>query len=626
MEPITHWTQDKVEKVAEDEYEVTFKLSIVFCQGTYEERMSQTSACVERIRPYVDRAVIIVDESVSEESKKWLEEQGCEVYVHPWEDSMVRMRNQYLKRCEHGDWVIVSDPDELFCKKFCEDVRRIIEKAEAEGIGLLLINSHDTTYMKDEPPSETVSDFFKNLIFKYEEGVVYEGVGEIKEVHETLKLPPNTKVSKLPPEYYYEHIKYWHEVFERAARNVFLGGGGNNVGGINTAWVPLRELCYELGLDNWPKTREYLRKGGIDSRLKEWLWDNRSEGYNFMHEMMEFGRWYFEYLHPEEAEFDDGRVWEAILELEPGSPPEVARYIHQCYQEILGRPADQEGLDVYGKAILEDRLKREDLPTVLKQSQEYMRKHAPEAQESVRLKVPVNVDVRLSEDLAFQGLMRSETWLNIKTKLELAKKWEALMSIPRKVETGGSGADVAPVSAQDPMIKSFIEYAPPETYSHVLNIGAGAGEEAAALEELGYKVTGITFGADNVRYAKEHFDIDLVEMDMHNLQVPDAVFDAVFTSQTFEHSFAPWLVVLELRRVLRDGGIVFMEVPDPDEKEHLYTIWHTSVLYSEQVEALFWKAGFKLVGKPTKDTFVFEKLPDDSFEMWGYVKIIMERL
>jgi len=339
---------------------------IVACIGVYGERVDQAIVGIKRLRPHVDRYVVIVDESVTEEQKQKLRELGCEVYFHPWEDSTVKMRNQYLQKVQTDDWVIVHDPDEWFNEQFCKDVRRLCERAEQEGIDLLLINAHDIMYKEDGTKEENVSTFFKNLIFRKRLGTHYEGVGTEKVLHETLIIPGLQRTVKLPPDkYWYEHVKYWYEVWERAARNVFIAGGGNNAGERNPSWKPLRKICDELGLDTWPKAREYFRKGNIDPRLKEWLWENRFEGFDYDHEELEFGRWYFEYLHPEEAKFPDGRVWKPVFEVDPNSPAGIMKYVEKCYLEVLGRHADQEGKEAYTKAILEGRIRKEDLPDIL---------------------------------------------------------------------------------------------------------------------------------------------------------------------------------------------------------------------------------------------------------------------
>lgn len=210
--------------------------------------------------------------------------------------------------------------------------------------------------------------------------------------------------------------------------------------------------------------------------------------------------------------------------------------------------------------------------------------------------------------------------------LRLAEKWDKLLNVARKVETGGVGLDQSPPNDFIPYVDAFAQYAPPEQYPRILDVGAGSGAETHILQKKGYTVTGITYGKDNVAYAKEHFGIDLIEMDMHSLDFPDASFDGAFTVQTFEHTFAPWLFVIELRRVLRDGGIVFIDVPDPDDDAQLRTIWHTSVLYPNQLKALFWKAGFNEVADRTQKhrvQLLFGKLPDGTFQMWSYVKWIV---
>jgi len=395
---------------------------LCFYQGTYGERINQTLESVRRIAPYVDRVIIIVDESVTEEQREELRKRGYEVYFEPWKDSTVEMRNAALKRIQTDDWVITADPDEFFNDQFCRDVRKICENAEREGVDLLLINSHDILYQPDGTKNETVSTFFKNLIFKKRLGTHYEGVGQAKVLHEQLIIPGMRGVRKLDPnKYWYEHVKYWHEVWERAARNVFIAGGGNNAGEKNPSWRPLREICESLGIKTWPQLREYMRKGNVDMRLKEWMWENRFEGFDYDHEEMEMGRWYFEYLHPEEAKFPDGRVWKPVFEVDPDSPAGIMKYVEKCYLEVLGRHADQKGKEAYTKAILEGRIRKEDLPNILRRSREYMEKEGI-APERVRMQIPVNVDIGVTPEMFVEALRRSTMfWIEIKPQLDVGK-------------------------------------------------------------------------------------------------------------------------------------------------------------------------------------------------------------
>jgi len=288
-----------------DEYRQNFgerKGQVVFCQGTYEERMPQTKECIRRVKPgkHVDRAVIIVDETVTNESKKWLIDHGCEVHVEKWVDSMVKMRNAYLSKLNDGDLCVVSDPDELFCENLCADFHTINDPAAKNGYGLLLVASHDVTTDLDGTVHRNISGFHKNLIYRYRPGVNYSGIGEIKEVHEVLNLPEGTNTWTLPDQYYYEHLKTEEEVLERSFRNVYMAGGGLNSGTKNPHWEPLRGITKRLGLNNWTGVRAYLRKGKIDKSLLDWIRNAKNlKGTDYLNETNQCYN-YYKAIHPDE--------------------------------------------------------------------------------------------------------------------------------------------------------------------------------------------------------------------------------------------------------------------------------------------------------------------------------------
>lgn len=342
---------------------------IVACVSIYDERVEQAIKGIENLRPNVDKYVVIADKSVTDVQKLKLRILGCEVHVCPFEDNLMLLHNQCLDKCQEGDWAIIYDPDEFFNDQFCRDVREICGKASEEEIDMLLVNVHDVLFDEKGTKTEKLSWFYKNLIFRKREGVRYTSDSEMKKIHESLQLPSGASVMKLDKEkYWYHHEKQWHEVWERAARNVFICGGGHDLGTQNPFWRPLREICNELGLDTWAKARAYFRKGNIDPRLKMWLWFTRYDGYLYQREMMEFGRWYFEYLHPEEAE-----GWK-LMGLVKGSVIEVTWYVEETYETILGRNADEKGKENYVKAILNGKILREDLPNILRASEEYQQK------------------------------------------------------------------------------------------------------------------------------------------------------------------------------------------------------------------------------------------------------------
>ena len=344
---------------------------IVYCQGTYDERVGQTLEAIKRLgKPNVDRVVIITDQSVSDDQEQQLRDAGAEVYKHQWNDNFPEMRNHYLEKVQDGDWVIVSDPDEWFGEKFATDVRKLCAEADERGIRLLLINSHDQSIVDGEITCDNKSSYYKNLVFKYKPGTRYEGVGTCKTVHERLIQTAMGSEAKLPDEYFYTHRKEQWEVWERATRNLWASGGGNNVGDRNPSWKKLKEIAAGLGINDWRGLRDYMRKGDIDSKLREWLHENRQMGYDWQNEMVDAWRWYFVYLHPEENV--DG--------LQPLPAKDVRSdemaFVEAAYMKILGRHADTEGKEHYSDMLSRGEITRQDLINALANSEEAKRKVA----------------------------------------------------------------------------------------------------------------------------------------------------------------------------------------------------------------------------------------------------------
>jgi hypothetical protein len=352
-------------------------LTIIYTQGSYGERFEETKQCVERVQPYVDHVIIVYDD-YADEQIKWLLNRGVKAFHHPWEDNFPLMRNQLLDHAREVDphaWVLTSDPDELFSESLMRNIRNVLTDAWANGFNQLGVNSHDVDVKADGTRDLRVSNFFKMLIFKLDAGqVYYVGVGLCRTVHETLCGDWHPKA--LSTEYYYEHIKYEskQEVWERGIRNFWIAGGGNNVGAVlpngkpNTPWFTLHAITDRLGLKRWRDVREYMRRGNIDAELKQWLIEYRdwNEVPEMASELREAFKWY-QFLHPDELRGFESRPQSPIK----GSWGELRDYVDQCYREVLGRNSDDQGREGYAQAILQGNIKREDLPNILRQSEEY---------------------------------------------------------------------------------------------------------------------------------------------------------------------------------------------------------------------------------------------------------------
>ncbi len=181
------------------------------------------------------------------------------------------------------------------------------------------------------------------------------------------------------------------------------------------------------------------------------------------------------------------------------------------------------------------------------------------------------------------------------SKIDMNKIWNVYLSIAKKTETDGVGNDHADISTFKHVVDGFSKYIPQDKYPNVLDLGCGDGGETKTLLDKGYNVIGITLGADNVRMAKESYEIDLIETDMNILNFKPNSFDAIYSVHSFEHVFSPFITCLEMWRVLRVGGRCCISIPDPDANNSYDGLWHYNLLYTNQIIKMFEMCGFTTI-------------------------------
>ncbi|MBA7682074.1 hypothetical protein ES703_90420 [subsurface metagenome] len=411
-------------------------MKLAFCQSTFKDDFDDTVLCVERVSPYVDFTVIAFDETLTAKQLGWLSDNVEKYNLHlapfVWADDMPAMRNVYLEEAKRlgADWVCASDPDELYSEDLAKNLRRLIEEHDMQGYNLLPVHVHDQfenvewldelDLLKETPGGYRETDFWKPiLIFKVYPDTHYEGVGVEKNVHETLKSSTTWKSKNLPKKYYYTHRKSALRIWRNAARNMFIGGGGDNVGQINPYWSTLRTLLSNIDVGSWGEFERFVEEGTDEPSFHKWLFDAlQAPPTNWGTETRETAKWYFTFhknqITPEIRE---------RLENPPKMTPEIEmeNFVTRTYFQVLGRHPDEEGRKNYVKALLEGRLKPEGLVAILRQSPEFRQKtRLTEPVEIVPIRVPVDVNVRLSEDLFIEALKKSKIyWDIIKPKMDI---------------------------------------------------------------------------------------------------------------------------------------------------------------------------------------------------------------
>jgi SAM-dependent methyltransferase len=125
----------------------------------------------------------------------------------------------------------------------------------------------------------------------------------------------------------------------------------------------------------------------------------------------------------------------------------------------------------------------------------------------------------------------------------------------------------------------------------VLDVGCGQGVAMDKFRDLSLEAVGITLGADgDLCRAK---DLDVREMDQNFMTFADNEFDLLWCRHVLEHSIAPLFTLSEYRRVLKPGGLAYVEVPAPDTSaRHETNPNHYGVLPLSAWFNLFSRAGF----------------------------------
>lgn len=132
---------------------------------------------------------------------------------------------------------------------------------------------------------------------------------------------------------------------------------------------------------------------------------------------------------------------------------------------------------------------------------------------------------------------------------------------------------------------------------YVLDVGCGQGIALRRFSERGIAALGIGLGGD-VRICRDA-GFEVVEMDQSFLDLAPGSFDFIWARHVLEHSPFPLFTLAEYRRVLRAGGMAYVEVPAPDtDAHHERNPNHYTVLAQSAWISLFGRAGLPLAADP----------------------------
>jgi SAM-dependent methyltransferase len=135
-------------------------------------------------------------------------------------------------------------------------------------------------------------------------------------------------------------------------------------------------------------------------------------------------------------------------------------------------------------------------------------------------------------------------------------------------------------SAMNRMVECIEKYLNKKKHYYVLDFGSfiNTGQVAHHRELLaGYNchITGVDIQAGR--------NVDVQMTKPYSIPMPSNSQDVVITGQVFEHIPFPWVSMLEIARVLKPGGFLFLTAPSRGHRHSTYDCWR---YYPDSMRAL----------------------------------------
>lgn len=161
----------------------------------------------------------------------------------------------------------------------------------------------------------------------------------------------------------------------------------------------------------------------------------------------------------------------------------------------------------------------------------------------------------------------------------------------------------------------FTQYPVPHA-ALVLDVGCGQGVALRHFVERGCRPVGITLNPTDVDVCQKQ-GYTVAQMDQSFLAFDDATFDIVWARHVVEHSIFPYFTLSEFARVLKPGGLLYLEVPGAETTyKHELNVNHYSILSHTMWLSLLERSGFH-TSEAQKYFLKSAEGPDEYWAFWG---------
>jgi 2-polyprenyl-3-methyl-5-hydroxy-6-metoxy-1,4-benzoquinol methylase len=148
--------------------------------------------------------------------------------------------------------------------------------------------------------------------------------------------------------------------------------------------------------------------------------------------------------------------------------------------------------------------------------------------------------------------------------------------------------------------------------TNLLDIGCAQGFFLFSASKAGYTTKGIEISQDAAEYARREFDLDIEAKPFEELRFAENHFDVVTLWQVLEHVPYPLMVLKEVHRILKPGGLLVVSTPNIEgiPAKILRKRWwdikrlHVNQFSTKTLRDILQNAGFKNISSASYKGFV----------------------
>lgn len=138
---------------------------------------------------------------------------------------------------------------------------------------------------------------------------------------------------------------------------------------------------------------------------------------------------------------------------------------------------------------------------------------------------------------------------------------------------------------------------------HILDIGCGRGLFLHLMRKHGWKVAGVEFDEETALHVSKAYGFKVIPSEFIS-ELPDKSFDVITLFHVLEHTISPQMTINECKRLLKEGGLLVIEVPNLSSLQasigkkawfHLDLPHHSYHFLEVGIKALLKKNSFRIL-------------------------------